>query len=44
MIDNQAYIQDEQPSLYIYRQIMNGRAQTGIVCCASVDDYLNDVI
>lgn len=44
MIDDQAYIQDEQPSLYIYRQIMNGRAQTGIVCCASVDDYLNDVI
>lgn len=44
MIKEQSYIQDEQPCLYIYRQVMDGRAQTGIVCCASIDDYLNDVI
>lgn len=37
-------IQDEAPCLYIYRQIMNGRAQTGIVGCASIDDYKNNVI
>ncbi len=37
-------IQDEKPCLYIYRQIMNGRAQTGIVGCASIDDYINNVI
>lgn len=36
--------EDGKPMLYIYRQIMNGRAQTGIVGCASVDDYLNNVI
>lgn len=36
--------QDETPCLYIYRQIMNGRAQTGIVGCASIDDYLNNII
>ena len=30
---------DEKPCLYVYRQIMNGRAQTGIVGCASIDDY-----
>lgn len=36
--------QDEKPMLYIYRQIMNGREQTGIVGCTAVDDYLNDVI
>ncbi|MCD7775335.1 MAG: DUF1015 family protein [Clostridiales bacterium] len=36
--------QDEKPCLYIYRQIMNGRSQTGIVGCASVDDYINNVI
>lgn len=36
--------QDEKPMLYIYRQIMNGRAQTGIVGCTAVDDYINNVI
>ena len=44
MIADGEYIQDEQPCLYIYRQIMNGRAQTGIVFCASIDDYMNNVI
>ncbi|MBE6062804.1 MAG: DUF1015 domain-containing protein [Clostridium butyricum] len=44
MIENGEYIQDEMPCLYIYRQIMNGRVQTGIVFCASIDDYLNNVI
>lgn len=39
-----ALIQDKKPCFYIYRQIMNGRAQTGIVGCASIDDYLNNVI
>ncbi len=37
-------IQDEKPCLYIYRQIMNGRVQTGIVGCTSIDDYMNEVI
>lgn len=37
-------IQDGEPKLYVYRQIMNGRAQTGIVGCASIDDYMNNVI
>jgi uncharacterized protein (DUF1015 family) len=35
---------DERPMLYIYSQVMDGRAQTGIVACASVDDYLSDTI
>jgi len=35
---------DAQPSFYIYRQIMNGRSQTGLVGCASIDDYLNNDI
>ena len=39
-----ALIQDKKPCFYIYRQIMNGRSQTGIVGCASIDDYLNNVI
>ena len=36
--------QDEKPMLYIYRQIMNGREQTGIVGCTAVDDYLDNII
>ena len=36
--------QDETPCFYIYRQVMNGRSQTGLVGCASIDDYINNVI
>ncbi len=36
--------QDSAPCFYIYRQIMDGRSQTGLVGCAAIDDYLNDVI
>lgn len=38
------YISDNEQAYYIYRLTMNGRAQTGIVACAGVDDYLNNVI
>ncbi len=44
MISDRIYMQDEKPCMYIYRQIMMGRSQTGIVACASIDDYINDVI
>ncbi len=37
-------IPEEKPCIYIYRQVMKGRSQTGLVGCASVDDYLNNVI
>ena len=37
-------IQDETENLYVYRQIMDGRAQTGVVGCASIDDYMNNII
>jgi len=37
-------VQDQEPHFYIYSQTMKGRRQTGIVGCASVDDYLNGVI
>lgn len=36
--------QDATPCFYIYRQIMNGRSQTGIVGCASIDDYIDGTI
>ena len=37
-------IQEERPRYYIYRLIMNGRSQTGLVCGSSVDDYEKDII
>ena len=44
MIKKNVLVKDEKKYLYIYRLIMNGRAQTGIVGCTAIDDYLNDVI
>jgi len=37
-------IRDREPSLYLYRQILEGRTQVGVVGCVHVDDYENDVI
>ncbi|SDP80413.1 DUF1015 domain-containing protein [Clostridium gasigenes] len=44
MIKDKQYIQDEKPCFYIYRQVMNGRGQTGLVACTSIDDYVNNII
>lgn len=38
------YEKDDSEAYYIYELTMNGRAQTGLVACASVDDYVNNVI
>lgn len=43
-VDQGVLIQDENPSYYIYRQIKNGHHYIGIIACASVADYYNDVI
>ncbi|MBO4458295.1 MAG: DUF1015 domain-containing protein [Butyrivibrio sp.] len=43
-IEEGVFDQDETNCYYIYEQTMNGRTQTGIVACASIDDYLNNVI
>lgn len=44
MISTGVYIQDEQPSYYIYELTMNGRAQAGIVGVSSIDDYIENRI
>ncbi len=44
MIDDGLYIEDSKSNYYIYRQIMKGRSQTGLVACASIDDYTNNII
>lgn len=38
------FVQEESPCYYLYELTMDGRSQTGIVACASIDDYLNQVI
>lgn len=38
-IDKGSLIEEDKNVFYIYRQIMNGRAQNGIVSCISIDDY-----
>lgn len=38
------YVQEEAPCFYLYELTMDGRSQTGLVACASIDDYLNQVI
>ena len=43
-IENGWFVQDENPCYYLYQQTMEGRCQTGIVACASIDDYQNQVI
>jgi uncharacterized protein (DUF1015 family) len=37
-------VRDREPGLFLYRQEMDGRAQTGIVGCVHVDDYEHDII
>ena len=38
------FVEDKQSAYYIYQLEMNGRTQTGIAACASVDDYLDGTI
>ena len=38
------YEQDDTACFYIMEQTWNGRTQTGLVGCASIDDYKNSVI
>jgi uncharacterized protein (DUF1015 family) len=37
-------LRDAQAGLYLYRQVMDGRAQTGVVGCVHIDDYERDLI
>ena len=38
------YCQDETACYYLYELTMDGRSQTGLVACASIDDYANGII
>ena len=41
---DKTFITDTDKTYYIYALTMDKRTQTGIVACASIDDYLNNVI
>ena len=43
-IEEGRFIQDSKEFYYVYELTMDGRSQTGIVACASIDDYQNSVI
>lgn len=44
MKTNGVLVMEDHPRLYIYRLIMQGRSQTGVVGCTSIDDYLQNII
>ena len=44
LIEQAPLIIEDEPSFYLYRLVMAGRAQTGVVACCSVDEYDEDII
>ncbi|WP_373213869.1 DUF1015 domain-containing protein [Ruminococcus sp. 5_1_39BFAA] len=44
MEEDGTFIQDKKSCYYIYELVRKGKTQTGIVGCASIDDYLNNVV
>lgn len=43
-VEKGEYITEDKPCFYLYELLMNGRSQTGVVGCASIDDYCRNVI
>ena len=44
LLASDAFLQEDEPSLYVYRLVMTGREQTGIVGLVSAREYDDDVI
>jgi uncharacterized protein (DUF1015 family) len=44
LVEQRALVQDPEPHLYVYAQRMGDHRQVGVVGCASVAEYLADVI
>lgn len=44
MVKEGDFVQEKSPCYYIYELTMENRIQTGIVACASIDDYAEGVI
>lgn len=43
-LNNNVFMRDKDDAIYIYRQIVNNRSQTGIVACVAVEDNFNGVV
>lgn len=43
-IQREVLFRENKPCYYIYKLVMNGKSQTGLVCASSVDDYENNII
>ncbi|MEN1936456.1 DUF1015 family protein [Paenibacillus sp. 102] len=44
LMKEEVLIQDEDPCLYIYQLTMQGRTQSGLVVCTSIDEYTDNTI
>ena len=44
LLNNASFKQEEEPQIYVYQLIRNGKPQTGVFACLSVEDYNNEVI
>ena len=44
LISDGDLVHEDEPKLYLYRQVLDGCSQIGLVCCCHIDDYNNDVI
>lgn len=44
LIQDGIYFQESAPCMYLYTQLLDGREQTGLIACVSIDDYLNKII
>ncbi|MGK0186603.1 MAG: hypothetical protein ACI9R3_002386 [Verrucomicrobiales bacterium] len=42
--DEGILVREETPSIYLYKQVMDGHSQTGLVAACHIDDYQNDII
>lgn len=38
------FVTEDKPCYYVYELVMDGRSQIGLVACASIDDYKNNII
>jgi len=43
-IEKGVMVKEDKAALYLYTQVMDGRDQTGLVACVSIDDYLENRI
>lgn len=44
LVEGGYLVREKKPAMYLYRQIMDGRSQTGIVATFSAEDYDADII